>query len=173
MKQLNDAKVISIVLFMVSVGLQALQQMIETNVSVMRIKQLIEEAIEFNQVANLTPENCNTRHILKTVMIEATAPVAFLVLISGSAFVSTWFHSNQMINWTLLVMGGLLLPITLHLFPILMFNKVMRHQNNKHSWLRAFNWLAFLAICSIGSLVGFQAVKQQIQGGHDSSLLVF
>jgi hypothetical protein len=136
--------------------------MIETNVSIIRIKQLVQESLSEATPRDETPENCNTGFIFKHVMIEAVSPLSFLVFVSISVYFSTSFHTNQMINLTLLIVGGLLLPITLHLFPILMFNKVMRHQNDQFKGVRAFNWLLFLSICLGGGYVGYTTITHHM-----------
>jgi hypothetical protein len=51
----------------------------------------------------------------------------------------------------IVILGSLLLPVTLVLFPLLIFNKSMRHFSSKYTKLRFFNWALFAVTVGIGT----------------------
>ena len=82
--------------------------------------------------------------------VSWTVAVGFIILVSTKV--------PQSIPLLLQLVGSCLLPVTLVLFPIIIFNKAMRHLNSSYKALRYANWVLFVCTVAAGGFTTYKTI---------------
>ena len=131
-------------------------------ISIRRLKELFSES-KPNQGLTL-PETADghidSSTIMKLVFDSMIIPTTLVAYLTVVIILSGLVTSRASILLLIVLSGATISAVLLYLFPILIFNKTMRLQNERYPKTRMFNWILFIAIISAGTWLCFETKKR-------------